>query len=161
MKSHILLCLLLAGAALLVTPVAAHESETIEGYELTFGGADEPVITDERMWLQLSIENESGAPVTDQADTLSWRLERIERGMNATPLEVSESHGNPGVYEAAVVFTEPGEYRIHVNGTVEGTHIHTHFEKEVIDRETLAYPDPDGGREWSVRSHEPKRSLCR
>lgn len=129
-------------AMVAVTPGAAHESQEIDGYELTFGGADEPVITGERMWLQLHITDEHGEPVSDQADTLEWRVEKPGE-VDPVILEVSESHGEPGVYEAAVVFTEPGEYVIHVEGTVEDTEVHTHFEKDVEDRTALAYPDID------------------
>lgn len=52
-------------------------------------------------------------------------------------LEVSEKHGVPGVYEAAVVFTASGKYTVHMEGTIEGTEVHTHFEKEVEDHITL------------------------
>lgn len=122
-----------------VTPVMAHESQEIDGYELTFGGDDEPVVTGERMWLQLSIVDEAGEPVSDQADTLQWRVEK-PGDEDPVALEVSEAHGEPGVYEAPVVFTEPGEYVIHIEGTVEDTEVHTHFEKKVEDQTALQYP---------------------
>lgn len=127
-------------ATVAVAPAAAHESQEIDGYELTFGGADEPVITGERMWLQLRITDENGEPVADQADSLQWRVEKPGEA-DAVPLEVSEKHGAPGVYEAAVVFTEPGEYTVHIEGKVEDTGVHTHFEKEVVDHTTLEYPE--------------------
>lgn len=122
-----------------VTPAAAHESQEIDGYELTFGGADEPVITGERMWLQLRIADEDGEPVADQAESLQWRVEK-PGDHEAVELDVSEKHDEPGTYEAAVVFTEPGEYVVHMEGTIEGTEVHTHFEKDVEDRTALEYP---------------------
>lgn len=127
-------------AMVAVAPATAHESEEIDGYELTFGGADEPVITGERMWLQLSIVDEDGEPVSDQAETLQWQVEKPGEE-DPVALEVSEAHGDPGVYEAPVVFTEPGEYVIHIEGTVENTEVHTHFEKEVEDHTALQYPE--------------------
>lgn len=122
-----------------VSPAVAHESQTIEGYDLTFGGADEPVITNERMWLELDIvDNETGEPVTNQTDTLNISVQKP--GQEKVELDVSEKHGEPGVYETAVIFTEPGEYVVHVEGSIEGTAVHTHFEKEVHDHTELRYP---------------------
>ena len=139
-----LLAVLLVGgvvAGVAAGPAAAHETETVDGYELTFGGADEPVITDERMWLELEIVDEDGEPVTGQADTLTMDVEDAD-GVERT-LELDAKHGEPGYYEAPVVFTEPGTYTIHIEGTVEESEVHTHFEKEVQDRSELAFPDPD------------------
>lgn len=121
-----------------VTPAAAHDTKTIDGYELTFGGADEPVITGERMWLEVRITDEDGEPVTGQEDTLQWKVEKP--GEDSAELEASEKHGEPGVYRAAVIFTEPGEYVIHIEGTIEDTEAHTHFEKEVHDHTDLEFP---------------------
>ena len=135
----------------IVGPATAHESQTVEGYEITFGGEDEPVITGERMWLQFDIvDNETGESTTGQAENLTVSVQTA--GSDKTALEVSEKHGEPGVYEAPVIFTEPGDYVIHLEGSLEGTAVHTHFEKEVQDHTELEYPidNPqaaDGGDE--------------
>jgi hypothetical protein len=136
-------------AMIAVAPAAAHESQEIDGYELTFGGSDEPVITGERMWLHLRITDEDGEPVPDQAETLEWRVEKPGEE-DAVALDVSEKHGEPGVYEAAVLFTEPGKYTVHMEGTIEGTEVHTHFEKEVEDHTALEYPETDDADEQAV-----------
>lgn len=121
-------------------PAIAHETQTVEGYELTFGGADEPVITGERMWLELEIvDNETGEPVENQSESLSIAVQKP--GHEKVELDVSEKHGEPGVYQVPIIFTEPGEYVIHVEGSIEDTEIHTHFEKEVHDASELEYPD--------------------
>lgn len=126
------------------SPVIAHETQTVEGYDLTFGGADEPLITGERMWLELEIaNNETGEPVENQSETLTVAVQKLGRE-NAT-VEVSEKRGEPGVYEAPVIFTEPGEYLIHVQGSIEGTEFHTHFETEVEDHTKLMYPSKESG----------------
>lgn len=145
-----------------VGPVAAHETQRIEGYDVTFGGADEPLITDERMWLEFEIvDNETGEPVDGQAETLNVSVDAS--GSEKTPLEVSEKHGEPGVYEAQVIFTEPGEYVVHLEGSLEGTEVHTHFETEVHDHAELEYPgdesrtgdaDNDSATETDDRSDE-------
>lgn len=129
-----------------VGPVVAHETQELDGYDVTFGGADEPLITGERMWLEFEIvDNETGEPVDGQAETLTVSIDAS--GSEKTPLEVSEKHGEPGVYEAPVIFTEPGEYVVHLEGALEGTEVHTHFEKEVGDHTELEYPGDDSGTE--------------
>ena len=128
--------------ASLATPVTAHDTQNVEGYEITFGGAEEPLITNERMWLELTIiDNETGEPVANQAETLTVSVQTSES--NKTALELGEKHGEPGVYEAPVIFTEAGDYVVHLEGSLEGTEIHTHFEKEVHDHSDLQYPNSE------------------
>ena len=125
-----------------VSPGIAHETQTVEGYDLTFGGADEPLITGERMWLELEIvDNETGEPVSNQSETLNISVQKL--GDENATLEVSEQFDEPGVYETPVIFTEPGDYLIHVRGSIEGTEFHTHFEKEVEDHTDLRYPSEE------------------
>ena len=129
--------LLLTGA---VGLAAAHETETVNGYEMTFGGSDEPVITGERMWLQVElVDAETGAPVEGQAESISIAVQ-APFGNDTHELDVSEVHGSPGVYQGAVVFTEPGTYTVYINGTVNGTSIDTSFSKQVHDASDLEYP---------------------
>jgi len=106
-KSLLVLAIITTLMASAVVPVTAHESQNIEGYEITFGGAEEPVITGERMWLQFEIvDNQTGEPVANQSENLIVSVQT--EGSNKTALELSEKHGDPGVYEAPVIFTEPG-----------------------------------------------------
>ena len=91
------------------------------------------------MWLEFEIvNNETGEPVTNLSDNLTVSVQT--EGHKKTPLELSSKHGAPGVYEAPVIFTQPGNYTVHLEGTINGTQVHTHFEKEVQDREKLKYP---------------------
>ncbi|QLK27261.1 FixH family protein [Natrinema zhouii] len=139
----VMLAVLMTGIA---TPGMAHETQNVEGYDITFGGADEPLITGERMWVEFEIvNNETGEPVTDQAENLTVSVQTAES--EKTALELSEKHGEPGVYEAPVIFTGSGDYVVHLEGSVEGTEVHTHFEKEVRDHITLEYPSDDSQTE--------------
>lgn len=125
-----------------VTPVTAHETQNVEGYDITFGGANEPLITGERMWLEIEIvDNESGDPVEGQADTLNLYVQNS--GNDRGEINLSEKHGEDGVYEASVIFTESGDYTVHLEGSIEDTEVHTHFEKEVQDHTELEYPTND------------------
>lgn len=165
MRCHSTLVVLVAIVGLTVGavgPVAAHETQQVEGYDVTFGGADEPLITGERTGLEFEIaDNETGEPVEGQAETLNVSVDAS--GSEKTPLEVGAKHGEPGVYEAPVIFTEPGEYVVHLEGTLDGTEVHTHFETEVRDRAELEYPgnesktgeaDDDSATETDDRSDE-------
>lgn len=129
---------LLVGA---VGPAAAHETVTIDGYELTFGGSDEPVMTGERMWLQVEVVDAStGEPVEGQGESLEMAVQR-PFGNDTFELAVGGVHGQPGLYEGAVVFTEPGTYTVYVNGSIDGTEIDTSFQKQVHDATALEYPE--------------------
>lgn len=131
--------LVLVGA---VGPAAGHETTTVDGYELTFGGGDEPVITAERMWLQVEIRDaETGEPVEGLDDAFGLAVQR-PFGDDTFDLEVSGVHGRPGWYEGAVVFTAPGTYTIYVTAEVRGETIETSFQNQVHDASALQYPPP-------------------
>lgn len=51
------------------SPIVAHETKTVEGYDLTFGGANKPLITGERIWLELEIADTE----TDDQSKISQR----------------------------------------------------------------------------------------
>jgi len=130
----------IAASAVVTAPAAAHETTTVEGYEVTFGGSDEPVVTDERMWLQVEVlDAETDEPVEGQAETLELSVRR-PFGEDRFDLSVDGVHGRPGWYEGAVVFTDPGTYTVFVEGSIEGTPVALEFKKQVHDAGSLAYP---------------------
>lgn len=144
----VVLSLVAIGAA---GPAHAHETTTVNGYELTFGGADEPVITGERTWLQVEIlDAGTGEPVEGVADSVDIAVRR-PFGNDSHPLEASAVHGRPGWYEGAVLFTEAGTYTVFVTAELDGTTVETSFQKQVHNASTLRYPQPtatperDGG----------------
>lgn len=152
MDSRTLFVLLVVGVLLAsaVPVVSAHDTETVDGYEVTFGGADEPVITDERMWLEVGIvDAETGEPVEDLEDSLALALQR-PFGDETHELDVSSRFGEPGWYEAPVVFTEPGTYTVFINGTIDGTEISLAFQKQVHDASTFEYPPQSNARDGGV-----------
>lgn len=131
--------LALAGA---VGTVGAHETTTVDGYELTFGGSDEPVVTGERMWLQVEIlDADSGEPVEGLSDAVEMAVQR-PFGNDTFELDVAGVHGRPGWYQAAVVFTEPGTYTVLVTAEIDGETIETSFGKQVHNASRLQYPQP-------------------
>lgn len=142
MNYRALFVLLLVGALSsgAVAVVSAHDTETVNGYEITFGGADEPVITDERMWLEVGVvEAETEEPVEGLEDSLTMAVQR-PFGNETHELDVSSRFGEPGWYEAPVVFTEPGTYTVFINGTIDGTEVNLTFQKQVHKASNLEYP---------------------
>lgn len=132
-----LLAIVLIGAAGIA---AGHETTTVDGYELTFGGADEPVITDERMWMQVEVlDAETGDPVEVQPESVEMAVQR-PFGNDTFELPVSGVHGRPGWYEGAVIFTEPGTYTFFISAEIDGETIETSFDKQVHPASTLQYP---------------------
>lgn len=148
------LCVVVASATLsvLAAPVAAHDTETDGGYDVTSGGADEPIITGEQQWLEIEIvDAESGEPIEDAGESLTVTVQKS--GTDEVYEADAEGRCEPGWCEAPIFFTEPGEYAVTVEGTVDGTEIGTTFQKTVEDPDDLRCPDgEDDGTSSALRS---------
>lgn len=135
----LLLMVLIGGV---VGTASAHDTETVDGYEVTFGGSDEPVITDERMWLEVNVvDTETEEPLAGLEDSLSIAVQE-PFGNDTHELDVGSRFGEPGWYEAQVIFTEPGTYTVYVNGTINGSEASLEFQKQVHNADNLEYPAP-------------------
>lgn len=120
--------------------VSAHDTETVNGYEITFGGSDEPVITDERMWLEVNVvDTESEEPIEGLEESLTIAVQR-PFGNDTRELDVSSRFGAPGWYEAPIIFTQPGTYTVYINGTFDGADANLAFQKQVHNASNLQYP---------------------
>lgn len=140
----VLLCAIVVAAVLatLAAPAAAHDTNTEEGYDVMFGGSDEPIITDERQWFEIHITDaESGDTIEDANLTVSVQQSGAEETYE---VDAEARHGEPGWYEGAIFFTEPGDYAVTIEGTIEGTEISTTFQKEVESPDDLMYPESEG-----------------
>lgn len=131
------------------SPAAAHETDSDEGYEFLFGGEDEPMITDERMWLEVEItDEETGEPAEDLEEgdltiTVHSEADRVDETYEA---DMDARFGEAGWYEAPVLFTEPGRYVFVIEGTIDGDGVRVEFTGdhfEVQDRSELYYPAAD------------------
>lgn len=136
----VLLCVIVVSATLatLAAPAAAHDTNTEDRYDVLFGGSDEPIITDERQWFEIQVtDTESGDPIEDANLTVTVQQSGADE---VYEVDAEPRHGEPGWYQAAIYFTEPGDYAVTIEGTIEGTEISTTFQKEVEDPEGLKYP---------------------
>lgn len=138
------LCVLVVSAALvaLAAPAAAHDTNTEEGYDVMFGGSDEPIITGERQWFEIQVTDaESGDPIEEAELTVRVQQSGAEAVYEA---DAEARHGEPGWYDAPIFFTEAGDYAVTIEGTVDGTEISTTFQKEVESPDDLKYPESEG-----------------
>lgn len=133
----VILLLLVAASGL----SSAHETVTVDGYELTFGGSDEPVITGERMWLQVEVlDADTDEPVEGLASNLTIAVQR-PFGNDTFALAVDDVFGRPGWYEGAVIFTEPGTYTVYISVVIDDEPINATFKKPVHNATKLEYPE--------------------
>lgn len=150
----VLLCAIVVAAALatLAAPAAAHDTNTEEGYDVMFGGSDEPIITGERQWFEIQITDaESGDSIEDATLTVTVQQSGAEETYE---VDAEARHGEPGWYEAAIFFTEPGDYAVTVEGTIDGTEISTTFQKEVDTPDDLEYPESKGDEAAAEQANE-------
>lgn len=104
-----MLAVLATGALKTPGPAAAHETAAVDGYDILFGGADEPVITGERMWLEVRItDSETEDPVTDLEDDRSVAVQR-PFGNDTFDFEVESRFGQPGVVRGGSRFHGTGD----------------------------------------------------
>jgi hypothetical protein len=108
--------------ALLVVPTAsAHASVfTSDGrYKVTFGFLNEPAVTYTKTGLDLIItDNATGGPVDGADKTLHATL---LYGDKTHDLSLAPQFGTHGRYTDTITLTEPGFYKLHVTGTLNGT----------------------------------------
>lgn len=143
----VLLCVAVATAALgaAAAPAAAHDTKTDGGYDVLFGGADEPIITGERQWLEIELTDaESGEPIEDVGESLTVTVQR-SGAEEVYEADAEARHGEAGWYEAPIYFTEPGDYAVTIEGTVDGEEISATFQKTVESPDELMYPASEDG----------------
>ncbi len=102
----------------LAPAAAAHSHHEVGEYGLTVGWADEPTFVGQPNAVELTIElHDTEAPVEDLADgALTVVVTTAGQDTAALPLEAA--FGSPGVYEASLLPTVPGEYTFHFVGTI-------------------------------------------
>lgn len=107
---------LLALAAVLALPVAAHEGREVGEYMIVFGWRVEPAITGYPNGPELTISHhDTEEPLENAEETL--RLE-VLFGDQAMKLPLQAAWGEPGHYIADLIPTLPGDYTFHLTGTI-------------------------------------------
>lgn len=69
-------------------------------------------------------------------------------------VDAEARHGEPGWNEAAIFFTEPGDYAVTIEGTIEGTEISTTFQKAADTPDDLKYPESEGDEAAAEQANE-------
>lgn len=125
--------LLVFGTLLLLAPaVDGHVSETLNDHKttITFGFLNEPVTTYQRTGLDLGLKDGKGRNITLDAATLAAFNITITRGSygGGGPAlhlkgKVLPQEGRPGWYTYPIVFTEPGNYTLRIDGFYNNTRV--------------------------------------
>jgi hypothetical protein len=125
-KAFVIVSVLMLALLALAIPALAHESREVDPYILVFGLRNEPVFDGVRSGPELFVYQNNGGERGD-------RVEGGEFVVHMTAGDVTESvdlrpaFGDPGHYVADVIFTLPGDYSFHVQGTIEENEIDQTF----------------------------------
>ena len=109
---------------LLTAPASAHAVKQIGPYVLSVGWRDEPVYVDSVNAVTVQVHDAKGRPVDDIGDQLNATV--TYGGLSTAPLRLEPSFdadsgtGTHGLFEAAIVPTQIGDYRFHLTGSIEG-----------------------------------------
>src|ERR671914_2455007 len=136
---------LFLGASLLLSllafnpgPVIAHEEVTFGDISIVGGWVDEPPLVNELNGIILNITQVStGQPVNNALAQLDVTL---QKGADSKPLEFQPSQES-GVYTAAILPTQTGQYAIVMRGTIAGQAIDGQIEiEDVEDTARFSFP---------------------
>lgn len=104
---------------------AAHAELDVPGYEVEIGWINEPTFAGQPNGFEVFV-NKDGKPVTDLGDD-ALKLVVSTAGQDTPSLaltpafSVEEGWGTPGRYTTSLVPTVPGEYKVHLTGSIHGT----------------------------------------
>jgi hypothetical protein len=135
-----------AALSLTNSSVFAHERRDLGQYTLTVGWEVEPPVEGQKNAVFLRVvERATEKPTEGLEKTLKVDVTHLSTNTTkAFDLEASDEA--PGVYTAALIPTEPGGYRFHFTGTIEGTGVDQTFASgpntfdEVGSSEALQFP---------------------
>jgi hypothetical protein len=112
--------------ALALAPgAAAHAHFEAGDYHLEVGWANEPTFVGQSNAIEVFVNDHDDKPVTDlDADALAIVVSASGQDTPSLPLNpafsVEEGWGTPGRYTASLIPTVPGEYTVHITGTIHG-----------------------------------------
>jgi len=115
-------CLLLLWA----TPAWAHEQRQVGAYKFTVGWQHEPTYVGQLNAVQLVLHDAMGNPVDDVGNPPTLQVTVSTGGQTSPPLTLEASFdpdtglGTHGEFEAAIIPTTAGTYRLHFTGTING-----------------------------------------
>jgi hypothetical protein len=115
---------LLAGWLIAAPATSAHTHVHVGEYELGIGWGVEPTYVGVPNFVELSIENAAGEPVTDlkpgDVTVVVSTAGQSTEPLSIEPQFVVGAFGEPGQYGADILPTVPGEYTFTFAGTLKG-----------------------------------------
>jgi hypothetical protein len=115
---------LIAGWLIVAPATSAHTHVQVGEYELGIGWGVEPTYVGVPNFVELSIEDEAGEPVTDLGrGDITVVVSTAGQSTEPLPIEpqfVVDAFGEPGEYGADLLPTVPGEYTFQFSGSLKG-----------------------------------------
>ena len=125
---------------------SAHEEFDAGQYRIEVGWQSEPPMVDQPNAIVVTVMDTSGGNETPVGTDDVALMPQIRFGSDSKDLALVGSDDEPGLYVAAVVPTEAGDYTLHVAGTVGGVHVdHTVQLDEVQEASESAFPKSHKG----------------
>src|ERR1041385_9256870 len=104
-------------------PAAAHEQFDAGQYSIEVGWQSEPPMVDQPNAIVVTVMDTSGGNETPVGTDDVALMPQIRFGSDSQDLALVGSDDEPGLYVAAMVPTEAGDYTLHVAGTVGGVSV--------------------------------------
>ena len=125
-KAFVIVSVLMLALLALAIPALAHESREVDPYVLVFGLRNEPALSGERSGPELFVYRNNGGERGDRVEGGEF-IVHMTAGDVTESVDLRPAFGDPGHYVADVIFTIPGDYSFHVQGTIEGNEIDQTF----------------------------------
>lgn len=113
---------LLVGSLAVAPAASAHTHVNVGPFELTIGWGNEPTYVGVPNFVELSIVDGDGQPVSDLgAGDITVVVSTADQSTDPLPLEpqfVVDAFGTPGQYGADLLPTAPGDYTFQFSGTL-------------------------------------------
>jgi hypothetical protein len=148
------LTMLAAAAIAMATaaPASAHEEREVGAVAMVVGWADEPAIASFKNAVQLFLNDASGDPVTDAAETLQVEVTFEGESVGPLPLDPAfgPGFGTPGEYQVPMIPTRPGTYEFHFTGEAGGEQI-----DEVFTSSETTFDSPSDPAQFQFPAKDP------
>jgi hypothetical protein len=116
----------IAATVLGVSPAFAHEQRQVGAYQFTVGWKTEPAYAGQPNAVQMFLKDAKGNPVDDLGSPPSIKVEVMSGNQTSPALDLAASFdpdsglGTHGEFDAAIIPTRPGDFTVHLSGTVKG-----------------------------------------
>ena len=126
--------------------VSAHQTSKYGNFTLEYGWTDEPVLIDEINNIVIGVTTDlenSSSPVRNALADMNIMVKYggVTKSLDFVPSEEQE-----GWYEAKILPTRIGSYRLELNGTIQDQPINDEVQVEDVEgKQKISFPETNGG----------------